>query len=81
MASPSKDPISAKDIDRVADRISFLYVEKAAVNRKDNAITVCDSRGAAHVPAAALAALLLGPGTRISHAAMSLLGDSGASVA
>lgn len=81
MASPSKDPIAVKDIDRVADRISFLYVGKAAVNRKDNAITVCDSRGTAHVAAATLAALLLGPGTRISHAAMSLLGDSGASVA
>lgn len=63
----------------MGDRISFLYVERATVNRDGNALTITDQRGVAHVPATQLAVLLLGPGTRITYAAMALLGDAGAS--
>lgn len=64
----------------MGDRISFLYVERATVNRDGNALTIADQRGVAHVPATQLAVLLLGPGTRVTYAAMALLGDAGASV-
>jgi CRISPR-associated protein Cas1 len=50
------------------------------ISRRDNAITVIDERGTVHVPAAALGVILLGPGTNISHRAMELIGDAGASV-
>ncbi|MEG2355906.1 MAG: type I-E CRISPR-associated endonuclease Cas1e [Clostridia bacterium] len=40
-------------------------------------ITVTDSRGVVHVPASNLSVLLLGPGTRITHRAMELIGDAG----
>ncbi|GAB3079024.1 hypothetical protein GCM10027157_10840 [Corynebacterium aquatimens] len=63
----------------MGDRISFLYVERAVVNRDGNALTISDSRGVAHVAATQLAVLLLGPGTRITYAAMALLGDAGVS--
>lgn len=63
----------------MGDRISFLYVERATVNRDGNALTITDQRGVAHVPATQLAVLLLGPGTRITYAAMALLGDAGTS--
>ncbi len=63
----------------MADRISFLYVERATVNRDGNALTITDQRGVAHIPATQLAVLLLGPGTRITYAAMALLGDAGTS--
>lgn len=63
----------------MGDRISFLYVERATVNRDGNALTITDQRGVAHVPATQLAVLLLGPGTRVTYAAMALLGDAGAS--
>lgn len=63
---------------RVEDRLSFVYVERCIVHRDANAITVSDAEGTVHVPAATLGALLLGPGTRVTHAAMSLLGDCGA---
>lgn len=63
----------------MADRISFLYVERATVNRDGNALTITDQRGVAHVPATQIAVLLLGPGTRITYAAMALLGDAGTS--
>lgn len=62
------------------ERISFLYVERCFINRQDNAITVSDLRGTVHVPASALSVILLGPGTNISHRAIELIGDSGASV-
>lgn len=63
----------------MGDRISFLYVERATVNRDGNALTITDQRGVAHVPATQIAVLLLGPGTRITYAAMALLGDAGTS--
>jgi CRISPR-associated protein Cas1 len=47
------------------------------VNRQDNAITIQDERGTVHLPAATLGALLLGPGTNVSHQAMVLLAESG----
>lgn len=62
------------------ERISFLYLERCLVNRQDNAITVTDLRGTVHVPAAGLSVILLGPGSNISHRAMELIGDAGASV-
>lgn len=62
------------------ERISFLYLERCLVNRQDNAITVTDLRGTVHVPAAALSVIMLGPGSNVSHRAMELIGDAGASV-
>ncbi|MCT2287685.1 type I-E CRISPR-associated endonuclease Cas1e [Corynebacterium sanguinis] len=61
-------------------RISFLYAERCVVNRDSNALTITDQRGIAHVPATTIAALLLGPGSKITYAAMALLGDAGCSV-
>ena len=80
MRNPSEVPIVRKELARVERRISFLYVERAVVNRDNNALTIADKRGIAHVPATTLAALLLGPGTRVTYAAMALLGDAGVSV-
>ena len=65
---------------QIKERISFLYLERCVLNRQDNAITVTDARGTVHVPSAALGAILLGPGTKITHRAMELVGDMGASV-
>ena len=79
MSTPSEVPVTRLALSRMQDRISFLYVERATVNRDGNALTITDNRGVAHVPATALAVLLLGPGTRVTYAAMALLGDAGAS--
>ncbi len=57
--------------------MSFLYLEHSVVHRDSNAITVRDDRGVVHVPATAIAAVMLGPGTTISHQAVALLSDSG----
>ncbi|WP_042410208.1 type I-E CRISPR-associated endonuclease Cas1e [Corynebacterium jeddahense] len=79
MATPQELPITRHALAQMGDRISFLYVERATVNRDGNALTITDQRGVAHVPATQLAVLLLGPGTRITYAAMALLGDAGTS--
>ncbi len=58
--------------------MTFLYAEHCVVHRDANAVTIRDARGVAHVPAAALSVLLLGPGSTVSHQAMVLLAESGA---
>ncbi|GGQ41758.1 CRISPR-associated endonuclease Cas1 [Streptomyces virginiae] len=72
---------SPRDLTRVAERISFIYLERCVVHREDNAITAEDADGTTHIPSATIGTLLLGPGTRITHQAMSVLADSGAAVA
>lgn len=65
---------------QIRDRLSFLYLERCVINRQDGAITVTDARGVVHIPAASTGVLLFGPGTQVTHRAMELIGDSGASV-
>lgn len=80
MSIPGVPPPVPTELLRVEDRLSFIYVERSVVHRDDNAITASDDSGTVHIPAAGLGCLMLGPGTRVTHAAMSLLGDSGVSV-
>jgi CRISP-associated protein Cas1 len=70
-----------RELARVADRLSFIYLERCTVHRDDNAITATDTDGTTHIPAATVGTLLRGPGTRVSHQAMSVLGECGAGVA
>lgn len=73
-------PASATELGRVSDRLSFLYAEHVVVDRDANAVTLWQEDGVASIPAAMLAALLLGPGSKITQAAIALLADSGCSV-
>lgn len=77
---PGSRPVRTLDMPRVADRFTFLYLERCLVNRDANAITAIDGRGTVHIPSAAVSCLLLGPGTNVTHQAMVLLGESGVSV-
>ena len=69
------------EVPRISDRVTFIYVEHAKINRVDGAVTVAESRGIVRIPVTMIGILLLGPGTNISHRAMELLGESGTSVA
>ena len=62
---------------QVRDRMTFLYLEHCTLGRQDGAIMVTDEKGVVHIPAAAISVLLLGPGTRVTHRAMELMGDTG----
>ena len=66
---------------RVRDRLSFLYVERCVIHRDHNALTFADDLGVVHVPVTAIAVLMLGPGTSITHQAMAMIGQTGGTAA
>ncbi len=68
------------DLHRVVDRVSSLYVERTHVDRDENAVVLINKERTVRVPAALVAVVMFGPGTRVTHAAMNLLGDSGTAV-
>lgn len=65
---------------KISDRVSFIYIEHAKVNRVDSSVTITDKRGTVKVPVAMIGVLMLGPGTDISHRAIELIGDAGTSI-
>ncbi|MEV5900045.1 type I-E CRISPR-associated endonuclease Cas1e [Streptomyces sp. NPDC052127] len=81
MTTPSQHTaLTPRQLTRAAERISFIYLERCTVHRDANAITAQDAEGTTHIPSATIGTLLLGPGTRITHQAMSVLGETGAAV-
>lgn len=74
---PGPPPTDIGQLLRAEDRSSFVYLERCIVHRDGNAITATDERGTVHIPAATIGALLLGPGTNVSHQAVCVLADSG----
>jgi CRISPR-associated protein Cas1 len=62
---------------KVRDSWSYLYVEHKKIDQEDKAIALHDKAGKVAVPCASLTALLLGPGTSITHAAIRTLAESG----
>ncbi|PLW66315.1 type I-E CRISPR-associated endonuclease Cas1 [Streptomyces sp. SCUT-3] len=69
-----------QEVHRLEDRVSSLYVERCHIDRDDNAVVLINKARVVHVPAAWLAVLLIGPGSRITHGAVALLADSGTSM-
>ncbi|MGW7433295.1 type I-E CRISPR-associated endonuclease Cas1e [Streptomyces sp. NPDC054861] len=76
----SRPALTPRYLTRTADRVSFIYLERCTIHRDANAITAEDAEGITHIPSAAIGTLLLGPGTRITHQAMAVLGETGAAV-
>jgi CRISPR-associated protein Cas1 len=62
---------------RLRDSLSYLYVEHAKIEQSNHAIDIHDKDGVTHVPIAGLSALMLGPGTTVTHAAIKSLADNG----
>jgi len=65
---------------RIAGSWSFLYVEQARIEKGDDGVVLQGSRGRISIPSAPLATLLAGPGTTITHAAVTALARSGCSI-
>jgi CRISPR-associated protein Cas1 len=59
------------------DCLTYLYVEHCKVEQDDKAVALWDAQGKVPIPAASLGVLMLGPGTSISHAAVTTLADNG----
>lgn len=66
-----------QDLHRIEDRLSTIYVERCHVDRDENAVVLVNRERTVRVPAAMVSTMLLGPGTRVTHAAVRLLADSG----
>lgn len=62
---------------KVRDSLSFLYLEHCRVERDNHAIVALSADGRVPIPCASLCTLLLGPGTTITHAAVSALAENG----
>lgn len=66
---------------KVRDSWSYLYAERCVVEQDDKAIALFDDTGKTPVPCASLSLLMLGPGTKITHAAVKTLAENGCLVA
>src|SRR4029453_3979674 len=78
MKIPGVPPSELPDLTRAEDRISFIYLERSVIHRDSNALTATDDRGVVHIPAAPGGVPPLGPGPSITHQAIALLADHGA---
>jgi len=70
-----------RQLPKLRDGLGYLYVEHCRVDKEDQAIALHDAEGTTPVPVASLALLMLGPGTRITHAAVGALADNNCLVA
>jgi len=61
---------------RFGDRWSHLYIERGSLEKEDNSIALVDKEGVTPIPVDQLALLFLGPGTRVTQAAMKLLAEN-----
>ena len=73
-------PKDLHELPKIRDSLSYLYVERCRIQQSAKSIELLDEDGRTHVPAAALAVMMLGPGTAITHAAVRALADNGCSI-
>jgi CRISPR-associated protein Cas1 len=69
------------ELPKLRDGLSYLYLEHCKIDQDAKAIAIEDPDGRTPIPCAALALLMLGPGTSITHAAIHSLADNGCMVA
>lgn len=74
-------PANLHLLPKFRDRLSYVYTEHSVVERDQNSICFWDDEGRTAVPIAAIALLMLGPGTKISHGAMDILARNNCLVA
>lgn len=68
------------ELPKLRDSLSYLYLDRAIIDRKDHAIEFINEDGRVLIPVASLCVLMLGPGTSITHAAMLILAENGCTV-
>lgn len=68
------------ELPRIEDSLSFIYVERCRIEQDLHAIAAWDQIGITHIPIAGLNALLLGPGTVITQAAIAAIADNGCNI-
>ena len=66
-----------KELPRLGDSITYLYLEHCIIEQDNFAIKSIDKEGVMQIPIAGLTVLMLGPGVSITHAAIVNLSNSG----
>jgi CRISPR-associated protein Cas1 len=75
MTSPQLPPLRPL---LIKDRLAFLALERGRLDVLDGAFVLVDKHGVrTHIPVGSVAALLLEPGIRVSHAAVALASTTG----
>ena len=70
-------PKDLHELPKLRDSISYLYFEHAIIEQEDSSIVVIQEEGRIPVPIASVTCLLLGPGTRVTHAAIRAMAENG----
>ena len=72
--------MNKKSLNRVEDRISFLYIDYARIEQTDYTVQVIRGDRLVEIPIATVACLCIGPGTSITHGALRICSECGCSV-
>lgn len=73
-------PKDLHELPKLRDGLSYLYVERCRIDQDELSIALVNKEGRTPVPCASLGVLMLGPGTTVTHAAITALADNGCSV-
>lgn len=73
-------PKDYHELPKLRDSISYLYIEHAVIEQDDSSIVLLQEDGRIPVPIASVTCLLLGPGTRVTHAAIRAMAENGCMV-
>jgi CRISP-associated protein Cas1 len=69
-----------RSLPKTRDSIGFLYFDRCKIEQEAKAIAIFKEKDKYVIPCASLSTLLLGPGTRITHAAIKTLADNACEV-
>lgn len=78
---PGADKPALRELPAIKDRLTFIYLEKAKISRKDSAFISTDQEGFVLIPAHSFLVVLCGPGTSVTHRAMELAAEAGVTFA
>lgn len=68
------------ELPRSIDRVSFVYLDQTAINVEGGSIVAWREDVRLTIPASSIVCLVLGPGSKITHDAVKLLGGAGTTI-
>ena len=71
------DEKSKQLLTQASDRISFLYIEKAKIEQSEYGVQIRSVGKVSEIPITTISCLILGPGTSITHRAVSNIAQAG----
>lgn len=74
------DEKSKKLLSRASDRISLLYVEMAKIEQSEHGVQINSGDTISEIPITTISCLILGPGTSITHKAITNISKAGCSI-